>query len=200
MSAASTTAAEPLDHDAAVQLDEQIQTLAGKTGEHLDYLADLLAEAKAGEIHQALGFPSWTAYLADRLKPITKALDSDERRALVMQLYESGFSVRDISAATNIPRSTVGDQVSGFGHVDAVTHGHDGKAYPRRRGNGGYRGHLKPHMRLNRAVKAIEGIDVAVAEDQAALRQQLQDTRNVLCGLIDQLLQSITTNESDSER
>lgn len=185
MSAASATAAEPLNHDAAVKLDEQIQTLAGKTGEHLDYLADLLAEAQAGEIHQALGFPSWPAYLADRMQPITKALDPDERRALVVQLYESGFSVRDIAAATNIPRSTVGDQVSGTGHVDngeayqvLKTTGHDGKTYPRRRGGGGYRGPLTPQMKLNRAGKLIAGI--AFEGSNAELARQI-------CGLIDQL-------------
>jgi hypothetical protein len=68
----------PLDHDEAVRLDQQILKLADQAGQHLDYLADLLAEARAGQIHEALEFPSWTAYLADRLKPVTKALDSDD--------------------------------------------------------------------------------------------------------------------------
>lgn len=42
------TSGPPLDHDAAAKLDEQIQDTANKAGEHLDYLADLLAEARQG--------------------------------------------------------------------------------------------------------------------------------------------------------
>jgi hypothetical protein len=66
---------QSLDHHAAVELNEQIREIADKAGQHLDYLADLLVEATAGKVHEALGFPNWTAYLAERLKPITKALN-----------------------------------------------------------------------------------------------------------------------------
>ena len=103
---------QPLDLDAAEKLDQRIQRMADTAARNLDTLADRLAEAKAGQIHTALGFDSWTAYVADRFKPITKALDREELRALVVQLYEAGMSVRDISATTGVPRSTVGDQVS----------------------------------------------------------------------------------------
>jgi hypothetical protein len=101
-----------------------------------------------------------------------------------------------VAEAVGTSKSTVERQVSQCGTGDdrgeaVETTGLDGKTYPRRNSGGGYRGELKPHMRLNRAVKAIQGIDVAAAKDQAELRQQLQDTRKLVCELIDKLLASI---------
>lgn len=189
-----------MDHDAAVQLDEQIQKLADQAAQHLDYLFDLLTEAQAGQIHQALGFPSWTAYLADRLKPITKALDSEDRRALVMQLYESGMSVRVIAEAVGTSKSTVQRQVSQAGtgdHSATSTVGLDGKSYgrdagkeetvegqqnPPRRGGGGHRGPLTPDMKLNRAEKLIQGIGFEGSNAELATQ---------ICGLIAKLRASI---------
>lgn len=193
---ARTSEPPVLDRQQAARLDEQIQDMADKAGEHLDYLFDLLAEAQEGQIHQALQFDSWTAYLVDRLKPIAKALDADDRHALVAELYEAGMSVRAIAEAVGTSKSTVARQVSQSGTGDndgeaVKATGMDGKAYTRRNHGGGYRGELKPHMRLNRAVKAIEGIDVAAAKDQTELRQQLQDTRNRICELIDERLDNI---------
>jgi DNA-binding NarL/FixJ family response regulator len=111
----------PLDRDKAVRLDEEIQAMADKVGEHLDYSADLLAEAQEGQIHQALQFDSWTAYLVDPLKPITKALDADDRHELVVQLYEAGMSVQAIAEAVDTSKSTVSRQVSqsGMSHWSA---------------------------------------------------------------------------------
>lgn len=65
---------QSLDRDAALVLDQCIRRTADLAGEHLDELAALLIEAKAGQIHESLGFPSWTAYAVDRLKPITSVL------------------------------------------------------------------------------------------------------------------------------
>lgn|SRR5271166_794298 len=133
-----------MEHDAAVKLDERIQRLAEAAGGHLDKLADLLAEAQGGQIHTTLGFPSWPAYLADRLKPITKTLDRDELCALVVQLYDAGMSVRAIAEAVDTSKSTVQRQVSeahpqtdsqvsqsGTGDEAVETTGLDGKLYPR---------------------------------------------------------------------
>lgn len=134
---------------------------------------------------------SWTAYLVDRLKPVTKALDADDRRELVVQLYEHGLSLRAIAEALDTSKSTLARQVSQSGTGEDETTGLDGKTYTRRNHGGGYRGELRPAMPLDRAVKAIEGIDVAAAKDQAGLRQQLQATRAQVCKLIDKLLHSI---------
>lgn len=194
-----------LDHDAALSLDGQIQQLAGQAAEHLDYLADLLVEAQAGEIHLALGFPSWTAYLADRLKPIIKALDSDDRRALVMQLYESGMSVRAVAETVGTSKSAVARQVSQAGtgdHSATRTTGRDGKTYtrtvagkeeavggqqnPPRRGGGGHRGPLTADMKLKRVKASVGNI---VLEGHAA------ELQTEICRLIDELLSTLQPAE-----
>ena len=85
-----------------------------------------------------LGFDTWTAYLADRLKPITKTLSADDRRQLIAMLHEAGMSVRDIAVTADMSKSTVQRQVSQSGTDDDETIGLDDKTYQRR--NGGYRG------------------------------------------------------------
>ncbi|MGV0037832.1 hypothetical protein [Mycobacterium colombiense] len=48
-----------------------------------------------------------------------------------------------------------------------------------------------PQTQLNTAVESIKGIDVTAADDLSALEQQLQDTRKLVCELIDLHLDSI---------
>lgn len=179
----------PLNPDEARKLNGRIRQTADTAGKQLAELAALVAQAKAGNIHHALGFPSWSAYSADALKPLTRSLDRNQTRELVAELWDQGMSVRGISEATGVPRSTVGDQVSGTGHVGHTT-GLDDKSYPRR-GGGGYRGILRPDMRLDRAVKTIANIDPAAAEDHDALRQQLEDARKRINEAIDHHLERI---------
>lgn len=177
-----------LDHDAALDLDGQIQAVAGKTGEHLDYLSALLLEAKAGEIHKLLGFPSWTAYLIERLRPIAVALNVQDRRTLVDQLHRHGMSVRAVAEAVGMSRSTVWRQVSqcvtgaepcnGEGVEESIT-GLDGKGY-HRRGGGGYRGKMPPAMRLSRYRSGIDNL--------AGLPEEAESLKERICEEIDELI------------
>lgn len=170
-----------MDHDAAVELDEQIQDMADKAAQHLDYLADLLVEAKTKSIYESLGFSSWTAYLAVRLKPITAALDADDRRALVVELYGAGMSMRAIAEAVDMSKSTVARQVSqgGTGEHGGETTGVDGNTYPRRNGGGGHRGPLTLEMRLCRLKTGVRNL-TGLSEGGVAIQDQI-------CELIDQL-------------
>lgn len=172
-------------------LDGQIQTIAGNAAEHLDYLADLLVEAKAGGIHRHLGFSSWTAYLADRLLPITRALDTDDRRALIHELHQTGMSLRAVAEAVGISKSSVARQLSQSGTGAAVsdserqTTGLQGKGYARRHGGGGgHRGPLTPVMALKRLRSSTHNL-AGLPEDAATLRDRI-------CELMDQLIASLT--------
>lgn len=178
----------PLDLDAAEKLDRRIQRMADTAVRNLAAFADVLAEAKTGQIHAALGYDSWTAYLAERLKPITRALDTDDRRVLVAELYEAGMSLRAIAEAVGTSKSTVARQVSQSGTGDlggeaVKTTGTDGKAYSRRNGGGGHRGPLDAVMKLRRAGSAIANITGLEPDDAA--RQA------AICELIGELLASI---------
>lgn len=125
----------PLDTAAAQRLDGRIRLMANATAENLTKLADLIAEAKAGQIHTALGFPSWTAYLADALSKLHMALTTDTRRELVGRLADEGMSERAIAAAVGVSQPTVHRDVevihdeSPRSRLTLVT-GMDGKVYP----------------------------------------------------------------------
>jgi hypothetical protein len=97
----------PLDLAAAKRLDSRIRRMAEATAGNLVTLADLIAEAKQGQIHLALGFRSWTAYLADALGKLQMVLTAESRRELVGRLADEGMSERAISTAVGVSQPTV---------------------------------------------------------------------------------------------
>ena len=178
------------DASSAQRLDGQTQAIAGKAAEHLDYLAELLIEAKAGEIHQFLGFSSWTAYLADRLRPINRALDTEERRALATKPYEAAMSVRAVAETRRYVQVLMARKVSHGGTGDSASDGEqqttglDGKGYSRHHGGGGHRGSMPPLMVLKRLPTSIHKL-AGLSEDDATLRDHI-------CEQMDQLIASLT--------
>jgi len=52
---------KPLNADEAKALDEKIRDASRKLATDADVLLSLLERAKAGQIHDALDFPSWPA-------------------------------------------------------------------------------------------------------------------------------------------
>jgi transposase len=129
------TSDPPLDHDEAARLDERIRRMAKATKGNLDALNDLIEKAKAGQIHTALGYDSWTAYLTDAVGELSVAVDSDTRREIAVILYHYGMSIRDAAKATGQSKSKVHREVSQSGTVDGsaeTTVGHDGKVRQRK--------------------------------------------------------------------
>lgn len=185
------TDGQALEQDAALRLDEAIQDIAGKTAEHLEYLADLLVEAKQGQIHELLGFTSWPEYLIARLRPIAVALNVEDSRTLVAQLYRHGMSVRAVAEAVGMSKSSVGRQVSqcgtgaepcngeGESSGEQQTTGRDGKSY-RRNGGGGPRGPLPADMALKRYKSAIHNL--------AGLPEEAESLKDRICEEIGELI------------
>jgi hypothetical protein len=122
----------PLDRDAAVRLDKRIRLMADTARDNLAKIAMLVDEAKAGQIHEALGFPSWTAYLADALGGQLE-LSTDTRRAVVELMAGEGMSQRAIAAAVGVSQKTVDRDLDKVSHGDspepAPVTGLDGKTY-----------------------------------------------------------------------
>ena len=107
---AETVAAEvvePMNREDAAKLDGRIRRMAKESKRHLDTLATLVDQAKAGRIHEALEYPSWTAYLADALSELCSGQGIETRRELVAYLYDIGMSERAIAAATGASKTTV---------------------------------------------------------------------------------------------
>lgn len=100
-------AAEVMDADQAHRLDSRIRLLSNTIADNLAKLTDLIAEAKRGQIHLALGFPSWTAYLSSALSHLEIALASPARRELVTLLADEGMSNRAIAQAVGVSEITV---------------------------------------------------------------------------------------------
>ena len=124
----------PLDVAAATRLDKRIRLMASTVRENLAKIAELVDEAKAGQVHVALGFASWTAYLSDALGGQLE-LGTDDRRAVVELLAGEGMSQRGIAAAVGVSQKTVDrdlDQVSHRDSPDPVVTGLDGKTYPKK--------------------------------------------------------------------
>jgi hypothetical protein len=119
-----------LDKHAAKALDDKIREVSGKLATDAADLLNLLKRAKAGQIHVALGFSSWPAYVIDAVQFATT--DRADRRMLSVLMYREGMSQRAIGASLGVDQKTVSNDLrSGEENSSAVTAGLDGKTYPR---------------------------------------------------------------------
>ena len=117
------------DESTARDLDNAIRVVARQIHIAWAALVALVNEAKAGEIHKALGFPSWTAYVADALDGQWK-LERDKRGEVVKFLAEQGMSQRAIARISGLGRTTVQRELEVAPLGQLIT-GLDGKTYPR---------------------------------------------------------------------
>ncbi|WP_100458688.1 helix-turn-helix domain-containing protein [Mycobacteroides abscessus] len=101
---------DSLDYATAEQLDRRLRAAATAARESLEAVAALVVEAKAGRVHETLGFASWTANLADVLGGQWHVPD-DVRRELVGLLVGEGVSVRGIAAMTGVSKSSVSREI-----------------------------------------------------------------------------------------
>lgn len=122
----------------AENLDKRITATIGRIGDSLETLEGLVKEAKEGQIHIALGFPSWTAYFADRVSTPFAAIG--DRQVAALMLHEEGMSNRAIAATLNVSPGTVVTDVKAAkakqptatqAKAPAKTVGKDGKTYKR---------------------------------------------------------------------
>lgn len=91
----------------ARRLTERIRHTAISVREGVEKLQALVAEAQAGQAHVALGYPSWTAYLADVMGDEPMRLARDERREVVAWLAGEGMSTRAIAPIVGASVGTV---------------------------------------------------------------------------------------------
>lgn len=162
-------------------------------------MADLIARAKAGAIHDALGFDSWTSYLADALAPLCIGISREKWREIVALLVDAGMSIRAIAAATDTPKSTVADVVRQMSETrtpdaePAMVTGLDGKHYQREGRKGRVAQRRSPTFdelvrNLAKRVKRIEKL--ANADSYVIGRENfdyLMEARDVIDFLISQI-------------
>jgi hypothetical protein len=122
---------EPLDRDTAERLDKRMRLLVGAITDSMAKLYELVEEAKRGNIHEALGFSSWTAYLAD-VFTVQIRLEPEQRRELVGYLSGEGVSNRTIADVTGVSRETVRRDLGDTNVPPGPVTGRDGKTYKRK--------------------------------------------------------------------
>ncbi|MGV0633067.1 hypothetical protein ABQE69_05365 [Mycolicibacillus trivialis] len=142
----------PMAEADARKLDMRIRNLGEDVARQLGNVLTLVAEAKRGNIHEALGFPSWTAYIADAAPKLTGMLgDRENRRDMVELLHGEGMSQRAIAALLDVSQPTVRRDLGQVSRDDSPdpdavdpppapfdvpqptpTTGVDGKTYPRK--------------------------------------------------------------------
>jgi hypothetical protein len=101
----------PLSPVDAERLDKRIRLMAQTTRDNFEKVGRLLGDAKRGQVHEVLGFKSWTAYVADAVGGQIQ-LSGDARAAMVQMLAGEGMSVRAIAVATGVSKSTVSNDLN----------------------------------------------------------------------------------------
>ncbi len=108
---------KPLTKREATALTKQIQSTVDVTLQSVSEIKELLAQAKTGQAHITLGYPSWTGYVADTLGGKLEVSEAT-RKNIVKVLAGEGMSTRAIGAATGVSKDTVQRQLSQDETVD----------------------------------------------------------------------------------
>lgn len=92
----------------AEKLTERIRYMAMSVRDGVEKLQKLVSDAQEGQAHLALGYPSWTAYIAEVMgdEPL-QLRNREERREVVSWLAGQGMSTRAIAPVVGAARNTV---------------------------------------------------------------------------------------------
>ena len=110
---------------------DRVRLLLGTVTSATEKVGLLLEEAQAAEDHLALGYTSWTAYVAGEYHDALAGLSAAFRRPAVHALAEGGLSSRVIAEIAGVGQSTVARdlQVTHCGSPGRRVVGRDGKSY-----------------------------------------------------------------------
>lgn len=120
-----------MDVPSARRLTERIRLNCIAVRDGVEKLQALLDEAKEGNVHVALGYPSWPAYVADVMGDEPLRLSRDDRREIVGYLTGEGMSTRAIGSVLGVSAMQVSrDREQPASGVTNVTPGSDQHVYP----------------------------------------------------------------------
>lgn len=156
-------AAEPLTKRAAQALDKKIRTASDKLVNNVNAFYELLEQAARGEIHVALGYSSWTAWMSDAVQ-FTPA-DRIERQELVKLMNGKGMSQRKIAGTLGVSQKTVDRDLEGVESEDSSVTTGTGSTYPK-------------HPKAKTTEVETEIIDAEVVDDANAEAEAAPRTVN----------------------
>jgi len=100
-------AAISLTPDTARRLTERIRLVAQNVADNVEKLRELVSEARESNVHEVLGYVSWTAYLKDVFGDEPLRLARDVRQELVAELSAQGLSTRAIAPIVGVSVGTI---------------------------------------------------------------------------------------------
>ena len=123
-----TTAEAALSEQDARRVTSEIQSELDSMQWSVHKIRRLIEKARDGAAHLALGYRSWTEYVAAEFSdpaggPATK-LTRDDRKKLVVQLSAMGMSTRAIGSVVGVDNSTVHRDLSGVADATPDDHEH----------------------------------------------------------------------------
>lgn len=98
---------ETLTKDEARRLTDRIRLIAESLAEQIEKMSKLIDEARVGSAWLALGYRSWTEYVAAEFAGVLPKLDREPRREFVRELANRGMSTRAIAPVVGASFKTV---------------------------------------------------------------------------------------------
>jgi hypothetical protein len=118
----------------ATSITARIKLLVQTITETTEKVTDLIEKAEAGRAWQALGYSSWTSYVAEEFSDVLTGLARAERIPVVEKLSAAGMSTRAIAPVVGVSNKTISQDLAAArvtpGNTSPVT-GVDGKVYTR---------------------------------------------------------------------
>jgi hypothetical protein len=119
----------------ATRVTARIKLLLGSVAETTEKIVSLIEVAEAGKAWRALGYDSWTAYVAAEFTGALEGLARAERIPITAKLSTTGMSTRAIANVVGVSVGTAHNDVVVAGvqelNTSQKTIGTDGKTYPR---------------------------------------------------------------------
>jgi len=124
-----------LTREEAQSITDQLRGQWQGAQDAVDGLKAAMWDAKERGVHVALGYASWTAYLAQEFKDAGVGLDTKTRRGLVHQLSAMGMSTRAVAAVVGVSHVQIAADAQVLSDLtpacDTPIAGRDGKTYKR---------------------------------------------------------------------
>lgn len=96
-----------LDGPAARRLTDRIELRLGTIADNTEAVLPMIREAREGQADEALGYVSWTAYVAEEFRKSLPRLSKHDRQPIVAELSASGMSRAAIATAMSTSERTI---------------------------------------------------------------------------------------------
>jgi hypothetical protein len=112
---ATSALGDLLTESEAKRLTTRIQLRLGTIADNVEAVVPMIEEAHNGEAHVALGYPSWTKYVADEFGGMLSTLRKADRLPFVELMSDQGMGLRAIASVVGTSHQTVANDLASAG-------------------------------------------------------------------------------------